>query len=292
MPVAVVTDSTAYLPATVADGSLTVVPLHVVLGGVSGREGVEVNPAEVAVALTARRVAVTTSQPTPAEFAQVYDQLFAAGADGIVSVHLAGALSGTLSAASTAAGEAAGPVEVIDSCSAAMGVGFPALAAARAAAQGADLAGVRDAALHTIDRTSTFFYVDTLEHLRRGGRINAASALLGTALAVKPLLEVSAGGITMRDKVRTAARALDRLVALALEAAGDGPVEVAVHHLAAAERAGWVAEALRERLGDRLCELYTSEVGAVVAAHVGPGLAGVVVHRLPEAAQSLLDDQL
>ncbi len=292
MSTAVVTDSTAYLPATVADGSLTVVPLHVVLGGVSGREGVEVSPAEVAVALTARRVAVTTSQPTPGEFAQVYEQLFASGVTGIVSVHLAGALSGTVGAATAAAGEAPGPVEVVDSCSAAMGVGFPALAAARAAAQGEDLLGVRDAALATIERTSSFFYVDTLEHLRRGGRINAASALLGTALAVKPLLEVSAGGITMRDKVRTAARALDRLVALALEAAGDGPVEVAVHHLAAAERAEWIEHALRERLGDRLCELYVSEVGAVVAAHVGPGLAGVVVHRLPEAAQSLLDDQL
>lgn len=291
MSVAVVTDSTAYLPTTV-DGSLTVVPLHVVLGGVSGREGVEVSPAEVAVALTARRVAVTTSQPTPGEFAQVYEQLFATGVTGVVSVHLAGALSGTVGAATAAAGEAPGPVEVVDSCSAAMGVGFPALAAARAAAQGEDLLAVRDAALATIERTSSFFYVDTLEHLRRGGRINAASALLGTALAVKPLLEVSAGGITMRDKVRTAARALDRLVALALEAAGDGPVEVAVHHLAAAERAEWVEQALRDRLGDRLCELYVSEVGAVVAAHVGPGLAGVVVHRLPEAAQSLLDDQL
>lgn len=291
MSVAVVTDSTAYLPATVADGSLTVVPLHVVLGGVSGREGVEVSPAEVAVALTARRVAVTTSQPTPGEFAQVYEQLFAAGVTGIVSVHLAGALSGTIGAATAAAGEAPGPVEVVDSCSAAMGVGFPALAAARAAARGEDLVGVRDAALATIERTSTFFYVDTLEHLRRGGRINAASALLGTALAVKPLLEVSAGGISMRDKVRTAARALDRLVALALEAAGDGPVEVAVHHLAAAERATSVEHALREQFGDRLCELYVSEVGAVVAAHVGPGLAGVVVHRLPEAAHSLLDDQ-
>ncbi|MBV1855665.1 DegV family protein [Catellatospora tritici] len=288
MAVAVVTDSTAYLPAAIGDGTLTVVPLHIVLGGVSGREGLDVSPAEVAVALTARRVSVTTSQPTPAEFKQVYDQLFAAGADGVVSVHLAGALSGTLGSAAIAAKQADGPVEVVDSCSAAMGVGFPALAAARAAAEGKDLKGVREAALATISRTSTFFYVDTLEHLRRGGRINAASALVGTALAVKPLLEVSAGGISMRDKVRTAARALDRLVALAVQAAGDGPVEVAVHHLAAAERAGSVAAALQERLGDRLCELYTSEVGAVVAAHVGPGLAGIVVHRLPEPDQSLL----
>jgi DegV family protein with EDD domain len=280
MPVAVVTDSTAYLPADLGGGALTVVPLHVALGGNSGREGVDVSPAEVAVALTARRVSVTTSQPTPSEFAQVYGELFAAGASGIVSVHLAGGLSGTVSGATIAAAEADGPVEVVDSGSAGMGVGFPALAAALSAADGATLDVVRAAAIDAIGRTSTFFYVDTLEHLRRGGRINAASALLGTALAVKPLLEVVDGKIVLRDKVRTAQRALDRLVALVLEAAGDGPVDLAVHHLVAPDRAQWLADALADKLGDRLRELHTSEVGAVVAAHAGPGLAGVVVHRL------------
>lgn len=287
MSVVVVTDSTAYLPATAASGGVTVVPLHVVMGGVSGREGIEIDPASVARALSAppdrgRRVTVSTSQPTPSEFAAVYREIFAAGASGIVSVHLSAGLSGTVGGAMAAAAEADGPVEVVDSRSTGMGLGFPALAAAAAAAKGKDLLGVRDAALASIENTSTFFYVDTLEHLRRGGRITAVSALLGTALAVKPLLEVADGQIALRDKVRTAGRALDRLVALAEGAAGGGAVEIAVHHLAAPERAEHLVNSLKERLGDRVRAFYASEVGAVIAAHVGPGLAGVVVHRLPE----------
>lgn len=286
MPVVVVTDSTAYLPEIAAAANVTVVPLHVVMGGESGREGIEIDPASVAKALgtppdRGRRITVSTSQPTPGEFAAVYRDLFAAGATGIVSVHLASGLSGTYAGALAAAAEAEGPVDVVDSGSTGMGLGFPALAAAAAAAKGEDLTGVREAALRAIENTSTFFYVDTLEHLRRGGRITAVSALLGTALAVKPLLEVVKGQITLRDKVRTAGRALDRLAAIALEAAGsDGPVELAVHHLAAPARASMLADTLCEKLGDRVKACYTSEVGAVVAAHVGPGLAGVVVHRM------------
>jgi DegV family protein with EDD domain len=279
MPVAVVTDSTAYLPAGLASAGLTVVPLHVVLSGVSGREGVEILPSEVASALSAREVSVSTSQPTPGEFAEVYERLFKAGVTGVVSVHISAALSGTYSGACVAATEAPGPVKVVDSRSTGMGLGFPALAAAEAAAQGKDLDEVRDTALAAIGRTSCFFYVDTLEHLRRGGRVTATSALLGTALAVKPLLEVADGRIVLRDKVRTAGRALDRLAGLALEAAGDGPVTLAIHHLAAPERAEWLQHTLADRLGERLRAVHTSEVGAVVAAHVGPGLAGVVVRR-------------
>jgi DegV family protein with EDD domain len=285
MSVVVVTDSTAYLPEITASAGVTVVPLHVVMGGHSGREGIEIDPASVAKALAAppdrgRRITVSTSQPTPSEFEAVYRQLFDAGATGIVSVHLASGLSGTFAGATAAAAEAGGPIEVVDSGSTGMGLGFPALAAAAAAAQGKDLAGVREAAQRAIENTSTFFYVDTLEHLRRGGRVGAVSALLGTALAVKPLLEVVDGQITLRDKVRTAGRALDRLCVIALEAAGDGDVELAVHHLAAPSRAEFLTTTLCEKLGDRVKACYTSEVGAVVAAHVGPGLAGVVVHRL------------
>jgi len=285
MSVVVVTDSTAYLPETPGAAGVTVVPLHIVMGGESGREGIEIGPASVAKALGApadrgRRITVSTSQPTPAEFAAVYSRLFDEGASAIVSVHLAAGLSGTYAGALSAAAEARGPVEVVDSGSPGMGLGFPALAAAAAAAAGGDLAGVRDAAMRAIENTSTFFYVDTLEHLRRGGRITAVSALLGTALAVKPLLEVVKGQITLRDKVRTAGRALDRLAAIAMEAAGDGPVELAVHHLAAPARATMLTDTLCQKLGERVKACYTSEVGAVVAAHVGPGLAGVVVHRL------------
>ncbi|HEX6684473.1 MAG TPA: DegV family protein [Candidatus Limnocylindrales bacterium] len=279
MSIMVVTDSTACLPEIEESGRVTVVPIHVVMRGVSGREGLEIGPEEVANAL-AERTSVSTSQPTPGEFAAVYSDLFAAGATGIVSIHLAAELSGTFSCAQLAAGQVDGPVEVIDSQSTAMGLGFAALAAGRAAVDGLDISGVREAAVGAIPNISTFFYVDTLEHLRRGGRITAVSALLGTALAVKPLLEVVDGKIVLRDKVRTAARALDRLAALAVEAAGSGRVELGVHHLAAAERAEYLVDTLKDRLGDRVEAIYTSEVGAAVGAHVGPGLAGVVVHRL------------
>jgi DegV family protein with EDD domain len=280
MPVAVVTDSTAYLPAELnGTYDLTVVPLTVVINGAEGLEGLQIQPAEVARALNARRSAVSTSRPSPSQFATAYRDLLAAGADGVVSVHLSAKLSGTYEAACLAAAEVGARVEVVDSGTTAMGLGFAALAAATAAAQGQDLASVRGAAVENAARVSTFFYVDTLEFLRRGGRIGAASALLGTALSVKPILHVVDGAIVVRDKVRTAGRALAKLVDLAVEAAGDGEVDIAVHHLEAADRATALADALVIRLGDRLRDCYITEVGAVVAAHVGPGVAGVVVHR-------------
>ncbi len=277
--ITVVTDSTAYLPdALVAAHGITVVPLTVVISGDEGREGIEVTPSDVAVALS-RRVAVTTSRPAPAELGKAYRGLFEAGASGVVSVHLSAQLSGTYESAVLAARDFGDRVAVIDSRSTGMGLGFPAVVAAAAAAQGADLSGVREKALAAIDRTTTLFYVDTLEFLRRGGRIGAASALLGTALAVKPILWVNEGVIVVRDKVRTASRALARLVDLAVEAAGQSDVDVAVHHLAAAERAAGLADALANRLGERLRASYLTEVGAAVGAHVGPGLACVVVYR-------------
>jgi DegV family protein with EDD domain len=282
MPVAVVTDSTAYLPAEL-DGmyDLTVVPLTVVINGAEGLEGLDIQPAEVARALNARRSAVSTSRPAPSQFATAYRTLLDAGADGVVSVHLSAKLSGTYEAACLAAAEVGDQVRVVDSGTTAMGLGFAALAAATAAKQGQDLDSVRGvAALHAA-RVSTLFYVDTLEFLRRGGRIGAASALVGTALSVKPILHVVDGAIVVRDKVRTAGRALARLVDLAVEASGDGEVDIAVHHMAAADRATALADALVVRLGDRLRDCYITEVGAVVAAHVGPGVAGVVVHRRP-----------
>ncbi|MFB9235898.1 DegV family protein [Plantactinospora siamensis] len=278
MRVAVVTDSTAYLPADLSH-RLTVVPLTVVMNGAEGREGTEVSPADVARALSERRVAVTTSRLAPEELVRTYRRLLDEGADAIVSVHLSAKLSGTVEAARLAATEFDGRVEVVDSRSAGMGLGFPALAAGAAADRGGDLDTVRRAALTAVDRTTTLFYVDTLEFLRRGGRINAASALLGTALAVKPILHVSDGALALRDRVRTTGRGLAKLVDLAVQAAGEGRVDVAVHHVAAPERAADLLAALTERLGDRLDDRYVTEAGAVVAAHAGPGLACIVVHR-------------
>ncbi|MER7460188.1 DegV family protein [Micromonospora sp. NPDC126480] len=282
MPVAVVTDSTAYLPPELlAAHPLTVVPLTVVLNGAEGLEGVEVFPADATRVLSGRRVSVSTSRPAPEQFTRTYRRLLDDGADGIVSVHLSAELSGTVEAAQLAAAGFGDRVAVVDSRSCGMGVGFPAVAAAQAAATGADRSGVRDAARDAVERTAVFFYVDTLEFLRRGGRINAASALLGTALSVKPIMHMPDGAIVLRDKVRTASRGVARLVDLAVEAAGDADVDLALHHLAAPQRAEALREALVDRLGDRLHDTYVSEAGAVVAAHAGPGLACVVVHRRP-----------
>ena len=277
--VVVVTDSTAYLPTGLADElSVRVVPLQVVLGGRSGAEGSEVTPAQVAAALAAW-VPVSTSRPTPAEFAAVYRKALESGASGVVSLHLSRELSGTWDSARLAASEVGvDSIRVVDSRSAAMGLGFAVLAAAEAAAAGGSPEEVYAAAVGTAERTTTLFYVDTLEHLRRGGRIGAAQALLGTALSVKPILHVREGRIVPLEKVRTVSKGIARLEALAVAAAGAGPADVAVHHLAAAERAALLAERLRTRL-PQVGQFYASEVGAVVGAHVGPGVLGVVVVR-------------
>jgi DegV family protein with EDD domain len=276
--VAVVTDSTAYLSDELIEGyGIHVVPLYVVLAGHSGREGWDIGPGDVARALGVRGQTVSTSRPTPGDFVAAYRRALAAGADRLVSIHLSSELSGTWDAARLAASQVGEHiVTVVDSRSAAMGAGFAVLAAARSAAAGADAAAVARAAQETADATRTFFVVDTLEYLRRGGRIGSAAAVLGSALAVKPVLHVQDGRVVPLEKVRTSARALNRLVQRAVEAAGQGPVSVAVHHLAAPERAERLAAELRDRL-PQLRELHVTELGAAIGAHVGPGAVGIVV---------------
>ncbi|MGI5131732.1 DegV family protein [Pseudonocardia sp. CA-107938] len=277
MPVAVVTDSTAYLPPGVAAArGIRTVALEVRLGDRIGREGIEIGTAELTAALADRKLDAQTSRPSPAEFAACYEQTLRAGADSIVSVHLSSELSGTWEAARIAADQVDPTrIRVVDSRSAAMGLGFAVLAATDAATSGQSGAAVEYAAASVARRCQAFFCVDSLDRLRRGGRIGAAAALLGTALAVKPLLHVEEGRIVPLEKVRTTARATQRLVDHAVAAAGDGPADVAVHHLAAAERADQVARALSERM--TTSRLVVSEIGAVIGAHVGLGALGVVV---------------
>lgn len=277
-----VTDSTAYLPPDlVAAHGLTVVPLQVVVGSQAYAEGEGIDGARVAAALRAWEP-VSTSRPSPTDFAKAYLAAAEAGADGVVSVHLSGEISGTVQSARLAAaqvGERDGfPVEVVDSRSLGMGLGYAALAAAQAAAAGADLGAVGEAARDRARRTVVYFSVDTLEHLRRGGRIGAAQALLGSALAIKPLLALVDGRIVPREKVRTTGRAVARLEELCAEAAtaAGGPVHLAVHHLAEPQRAADLVARLRHRV-PLAAEPVLSEVGAVVGAHVGPGMLGVVV---------------
>jgi len=275
-PVAIVTDSTAYLPAEdVERHRITVVPLSVAVGDRVRSEGGPEEAAEVAEALR-HRVQVTTSRPTPEAFAEAFRTVAEAGAREILSLHLSAELSGTFEAAELAAAQAPVPVRVLDTRMVAMALGYAVLAAASAAERGAGLDEVAAAAAARAEASSGFFYVDTLEYLRRGGRIGAARAMLGSALAVKPLLHLADGSIQPLEKVRTTSRAIARLEEIAVARAGEGEVDIAVHHLAAAERAGELADRLRKRLPG-LRDLHQSEVGAVIGAHVGPGLLGVVV---------------
>ncbi|MEU1308017.1 DegV family protein [Streptomyces cinnamoneus] len=274
--VAILTDSTAYLPPQEMERHrITAVPLTVVLGDEALEEGTGISARSVAQALQKRKP-VTTSRPGPEVFAAAYRAAAAAGAQGIVSLHLSAELSGTYDAAVLAAREAPVPVRVVDTGMVAMALGFCALAAAETARTGGTLDEVVAAAEKRAQGTAAYFYVDTLDYLRRGGRIGAAQALLGSALAVKPLLQLNEGRIELREKVRTSSKAIARLEELAVERAGAAPVDIAVHHLAAPDRAGLLADRLRERVPG-LVELYVSEVGAVIGAHTGPGLLGAVV---------------
>ncbi|GGQ52020.1 DegV domain-containing protein [Kitasatospora griseola] len=273
------------------------VPLSVAVGDEVFAEGVEISPKDVAEALRAKH-RVTTSRPSPETFTAAYRAAAEAGARGIVSIHLSAELSGTVEAAQLAAATAPIPVRVVDSRLVGMALGSCVLAAAELAdaldaaraaetvgevgvevdggSTEADLDRVVSAAERRAEVTNGFFYVDTLEHLRRGGRIGTAQALVGSALAVKPLLHLAGGRIEPLEKVRTASRAIARLEEIAVEHAGAQPVDITVHHLAAEQRAEALAERLRERV-PAINELYVSEVGAVIGAHVGPGLLAVVV---------------
>jgi DegV family protein with EDD domain len=188
-------------------------------------------------------------------------------------------MSGTFESAQLAARSASVPVLAVDTRQLGMATGYAVLAAADVLDRGGSAEEAAGAALARADATSSLFYVDTLEYLRRGGRIGSAAALLGSALAVKPLLEIVDGRIATREKVRTAGRALGRLEELAVAAAGERQVDVAVAHLANPDRAETLATKLRKRLAPNLAdgEVVVGEVGAVIGAHVGPGMVAVVV---------------
>ncbi|MDQ4086150.1 MAG: DegV family protein [Actinomycetota bacterium] len=274
--VAVVTDSTAMLSAEVVRArDITVVPLQVVFGARSYDETPDSDPGMVADALRAREP-VSTSRPAPQVFVSIYEQLADEGVDSVVSVHLSAEISGTCESARAAAAESPVPVEVVDSRQVGVGTGFAVLAAADAAAAGHDAATVAEAARRRATSTTSLFYVDTLEHLRRGGRIGAAAKLLGSVLAVKPLLRLDDGKVVPLEKVRTTSRALSRLEDLAVEAAGDRAVDIAVAHLDNRQCAETVAGHLRERVAG-VHDVLVGEVGAVIGAHVGPGMLAVVV---------------
>jgi DegV family protein with EDD domain len=280
----IVTDSTASLPTEVAAArGILVVPLQVVIGATVYDEGSDGATPELVAAALKEFKPVSTSRPAPAALLEVYEKAAADGAEAIVSIHLSGEMSGTFESAQLAAREAAVPVTVVDSRQVGVATGYASLSAADVLDAGGTLDEAVTAARARAAATTTLFYVDTLEYLRRGGRIGAAAALLGGALAVKPLLKIADGTVANLEKVRTSAKALARMEDLLVEAAGEQQVDLCVSHLASPDRAGALAERLTERLSANLSgrEVWCGELGAVLGAHVGPGMVAACVAPRP-----------
>ncbi|WP_330232410.1 DegV family protein [Nocardia sp. NBC_00508] len=274
MAVVVVTDSSASLPAEhLHELDIAVVPLHVLIGDRAIREGVD--PVDVDYATDT----VTTSAASPGELRAVYEQgLARSGGDGVVAVHLSRQLSGTWEAGRQAVRDmdAADRVRLVDSLGAGLATGLPALAAARRARAGAPLDVVYDAAVAAAARARTFILVNRTEQLRRGGRLSTAAAFFGTELVTKPLLHIVEGRLELREKVRTRSKAYTKLIAAAVDAAGDDGAAVAVQHLGAEDAAHTIAGQLRERIPG-IRELIVAEFGPALAVHLGLGAIGVLV---------------
>ncbi|MGA8327925.1 MAG: DegV family protein [Mycobacterium sp.] len=282
MPVVVVTDSAARLPDELRrQWGIRQVPLHVLIDDLDLRDGVDEIPPNIHDYGNA-----TTAAATPVELADVYRQALADSAgDGVVAVHLSGALSGTLAAANTTAAEIGSSVRVLDSKSAAMNTGFVALAAARAAADGADLDAVVDAATAAVSRNHGFIVVHQLDNLRRSGRIGGAGAWLGTKLSLKPLLRIDDGKLVLAQRVRTASKATATMIDRVCEVVDGRSASIAVHHVANPDGAQNVVTALGELLPGCGAPIVT-ELGPVLALHVGAGALGVCVELAGDVGTS------
>lgn len=272
MPVVVVTDSSSRLPADLREKwSIRVVPLHILLDDGDLRDGVDEIPDDV------YKRDATTAAATPAELSAAYGRALAeSGGDGVVAVHISSGLSGTCVAAERTATELGPAVRIVDSRSAAMGTGFIALAAARAAAAGADLDTVVAAAGSAVQRSHALIVVHRLDNLRRSGRIGGAKAWLGTALALKPLLRVEDGKLVLAQRVRTVNNAMAAMIDRVCELVGAGSAALAVHHVVNPDGADQAAAALAERLPACPPALITP-LGPVLALHVGAGAVAVCV---------------
>jgi len=220
------------------------------------------------------RVAARMAHIEPFEVMEIQTlarQLESEGKD-VVSIHLAGGISGTVESARQAAEQAGGRIEVVDSATACGGFGLMALAAARAARNGASVEEVVGAAQRVREALKIWFAVDTLEYLQRGGRIGKAQALVGAALKIKPILSLETEIVPV-ERVRTSSRAFARLVDYMESRRDDGADGWVVQHIQAPEQAQRLVERGREIFGSE--PLWVSEVGPVIGAHVGPGLLGV-----------------
>ncbi len=273
MPVIVVTDSTAGLPAGAADPALLrVAPLHVLIGADDYREGVDEVPPR-----HGRSDDYTSAGPSPGELERLYTEaLDASGGDGVVALHLSKGISGTWDAARQAAKRVGPRVRIIDSGGAGMAVGLPVLEAVRRAAAGDGLDAVYDAASAACERAFGLVYVHRIEDLRRGGRAGSAAALMTSALSVRILLRMGSGTLELRDKMRIPSKGLRKLVDHVVTELDGRRAEIAVQHWQAPERADTLEQGLRERLGESIT-VHRSEFGPVMGLHLGAGAAGVAV---------------
>ncbi|NWL09765.1 fatty acid-binding protein DegV [Paenarthrobacter nitroguajacolicus] len=280
---AVVTDSAAALPpdwvsAFTSDGRLAVVPMPVMVGSEIYGEGEDDITQTLSLAL-ASGASVKTSRPSPGQFEQAYLAAERHGFEAVVSIHISSELSGTADAARLAAARVRIPVEVVDSRTVGMAQGMGVQSAVVAAADGQGAAEVRDFAEKRMQRTKVYFYVPSLEQLRRGGRIGAAASLFGTVLAIKPILAVDGGRIVPLEKVRSAVRAVARLeeiVAADVASRPAGQQRLAVHHFGNQLE----AEALAARLNEKCPDCPPPQISAlpaVLAAHAGLGVLAVIV---------------
>ncbi|TLM87788.1 DegV family protein [Pseudarthrobacter sp. NamE5] len=292
---AVVTDSAAALPPEwvaelSGEGVLTVIPMPVMVGEEIYGEGEDDISETIALAL-ASGTSVKTSRPSPGQFEQAYRSARQRGFEAVVSVHISGELSGTADAARLAAARVDIPVKVVDSRTVGMAQGLAVQAGVRAAADGSGAAAVAAAAASQAAHTRVYFYVPSLEQLRRGGRIGAAASLLGTMLSIKPILALDGGRIMPLEKVRSTARAVSRLEEIAAADASARPasaVRLAVHHFGNPEEAAGLAERLAAALPG--CPpAQTSPLPAVLAAHAGLGVLAVIVGEEPTPAGDLSD---
>lgn len=274
MSVVVVTDSSSrLLPDELKQWNIRQVPLHVLVDGNDLRDGVDDVPYDIH-----DRPRATTSGAAPVALLETYQQaLEDSDGDGVVAVHISAVLSSTFSTGVQAAREFGPSVRVVNSRSAAMGVGFIAIAAAQAVSSGLDLDAVEAAARSAVPRTHAFIVVHRLDNLRRSGRIGTAASWLGTALSLKPLLCVDVDGrLVLDQRIRTITKAHAAMVDRVAEIVGDQQASVAVHHVDNHDAAAEVGAALTDRL-PQIESLTVTDMGSVLSIHVGGGAIGVVV---------------
>ncbi len=274
MTIRIVTDSTSDISQNLAkERNIIVVPLNISFGSQSYLDGVEIDGDTFYRRLTTERELPKTSTPNVAQFETAYRQMIHEGADGIVSIHVSGALSGTHNTASLAARniteETHVPIQVIDSRTVSIGLGHPALALAQAAAQGASIDDLTHLSKRIFDNSKLFFILDTLDYLDKGGRIGHASAVLGSLLQIKPILTIQDGIVTPLERIRTRAKALAKVADMVKTAQPFTYLGIASSDVATEEDFRKIA---KEQFSGAI---ETFQLGAVVGTYAGPHAAGL-----------------